>query len=295
VKLSRAISAASGVLFLMGFGVAVWAVRERHRVAAAKAEWMQKDTAARSTLNRVRAAALATVSTIATAESTTRAIQPKPGAQTVRKRLPDWLSILASRPELQAAFEQAYQANRDHKYRTIYARLHLTQDQIDRLDVLAAKSAEDNADLAAATRSQNVLPTEPEIAQQQSEQTGELHRQEQAILGDASYVALQTFENQEPIRDAVGKASDMALYSGAAFTGDQKEQLTQLLAQSSGAFQQEPDSPVEAANLDWSSAIARAQSFLSTSQIASLQSESQFQALWALEKQYFAQQSGSEK
>jgi len=289
----RTIIAASGFIFLLSLGVIFWAINERTQASKERSEWAQKDNEMRSLLKRVQTAASASVKTASDLEAANT--RPAPAATSRNKPPPSWMTILAGQPELQLEFEKAYRAKREHLYGKLYLQLHLSQTQIDQLDNLAAKYEESSADLAAAAQEQNLDANDSAIAQQRKSLTKEFHQQEEALLGRQSYAILQQFDNEEPVRTAVSQAASMVLFSGTPFTGDQEEQLTQLLAQSSNAFQLNPNKPIALAAVDWDTVLARAQGFLSPAQIGTLNAKSQQQALWTLESRFFSQQGAGTK
>ena len=300
MKSSRVVATVGGLLFLAGLGAALWARREQRQTEAAQAEWAGKQAQVRLALSRSQKEAAASTQAAADLKATQARLAAgkppaAPKAPPAPNRPPDWSALLATHPDLQAAFEKAYHANRDHLYGALYRRLNLPPDQIDRLDDLMAKDVENNFDLMGSAQAQNLPANDPTIAKLRQEQADELHQQEAAVLGPQNYTAFQTFDNEMPIRNAVGDASSMALVSGSPFTADQEEQMTQLLAQTSSAFQQNPGKKLDPSTVDWNAALAQASSFLSPAQIAVLHAESQFQPLGVLQKQFYSTQPAAPK
>lgn len=283
--LARNALVAATVVLVAGAGWALFSIKAAGESAAAEAALANKTAAADAASARNQAQASDTHR-----RAVELAAEPKPAAKPAAARPPgpDFSAVLAAHPELQRDFEHAFAADKARDYGPLYRKLHLTQDQIDRLDLLLAKDFENSLDVDATAQAQGLARNDPSIAQMRKAQAADLQSQQQAILGPENYRALQVYDAEAPLRTRIGDASSLAVMSGNAMNGDQMQQLAELLAQTSPGFQKNPTARIDPDTVDWDAVLSQAQGFLTPAQLAYLHAEAQFKPVGEMQKQFYA-------
>jgi hypothetical protein len=279
----------AGLLVLLSLGFAGWAFQQRRqaqaetaRLAAAQLslEASIKHTQAKIDAHKREAAAQAAAAARAQAAAAAKA-----GGQ------PDVDAILTNHPEVLAMFVKAIRGQTDQVYGALFARLHLSADQIDHLKTLIVNDLEAQLDLRSTAQSQGLRNDDPAIVKERDQQKADLQAAEQALLGPEAYAAYNAATRTEPLRGAVGQIAYMTQFSAAPLTGSQSEQLLELMAQSSSDYRGGKEASTK--TVDWDAVMAQASGFLAPSQLATLQGVAQENRFEALAREFDAQQAAA--
>jgi hypothetical protein len=274
----------AGILLLLSLVFAGWAHRQRRQLQAEMAELTKEQSLLDSSIKRTQAGIDRETRAAADRKA---AAQAKVAAALAGSR-PDVDAILSAHPDLLAAFVKATRGYLNQTYGSVYARLHLSPDEVDRLQTLVVNDLENRMDLMAAARSQGLAEGSPEIVSERARQVADLQTAEQGLLGQPAYDAYSAVARAEAIRGTVEQLAYMTTFSANPLTGDQAEQLVQLTAQSSSDYTSGKDA--SSATIDWDAVIAKAPGFLTSSQVNTLQGVAQSSRFQNLAKQYSAQQ-----
>lgn len=85
------------------------------------------------------------------------------------------------------------------------------------------------------------------------------------LLGSQRYQQFESFEHLAPAREIVSGMASVAVAAGKPFTAQQADQLVQALAEAD--MLRKPNGFVSVRTIDWGSAFARAEGFLSPTQL----------------------------
>jgi len=100
----RLIFVASGLLFLSGLGVALWALHAQRQANAAQLKWLQKEMALRSTLDRAQKKASAAAWAAADFDAVQALAKAKPKPASSPSKGPDVSALFLAHPELKVTF-----------------------------------------------------------------------------------------------------------------------------------------------------------------------------------------------
>jgi hypothetical protein len=274
---------AAWILVLLSAGLAAWAFNQRRQAQAEIAEL----TTAQSTLDSAIKHAQMSIErrNRTKAPVSARAQAAESGKA---KGRPDIDAIISSHPDLLATYVKAIRGYTEQTYGALFARLRLAPDQIDRLETLIVNDLENQLDLESTAQAQGLSNDDPAIVKEREQQTADLQSAEQDLLGQDAYDAYHTATRAEAIRGTVEQVSYMTQFSANPLTGDQSEQLVQLMAQASGDFRNGKDATAN--SVDWDTVMAQAPSFLAPSQVATLQGVAQLNRFRALARAFDSQQ-----
>jgi hypothetical protein len=275
---------AAWILVLLSAALAAWAFQQRQQAEAAMAELAVAQSSLESAIKRAQTSierqSRAQAAAAARAQAATSA---KAGSR------PDIDAIISSHPDLLATFVKGIRGYTEQVYGALFARLHLTPDQIDRLETLIVNDLENQLDLNSTAQAQGLSNDDPAIVKEREQQTADLQSAEQDLLGPDAYDGFHTATRAEAIRGTVEQVAYMTQFSATPFTGDQSEQLVQLMAQASSDFRNGKDATVS--SVDWDTVMAQAPTFLTPSQVATLQGVAQLNRFRTLARAFDAQQS----
>jgi hypothetical protein len=274
---------AAWILVLLSAGLAAWACNQRRQAQAEIAELATAQSSLESAIQRAQVSIER--HNRAKASASARSEAAGPGKAKAR---PDIDAIISSHPDLLATYVKGIRGYTEQMYGALFARLHLTPDQIDRLETLIVNDLESQLDLNSTAQAQGLSNDDPAIVKEREQQTADLHSAEQDLLGQDAYDAFHTATRAEAIRGTVEQVSYMTQFSANPLTGDQSEQLVQLMAQASSDFRNGKEATSD--SLDWDTVMAQAPSFLAPSQVATLQGVAQLNRFRTLARAFDAQQ-----
>jgi hypothetical protein len=277
---------AAAILVVISAGLVGWAWTERHRAEGELAEQSRQQVTMETDLK----AAAVSVEKLKRAEAEAAARPAAPAAAKPKAR-PDIDAILNSHPELLATFVKGIRAYTDQSYGALFARLHLSPDQIDRLETLIVNGLENQLDLGSVARAQGLAGNDPVIVKEREQQKADMEAAERALLGPEAYAAYHTATRAETIRGTAEQVAGMTQFSAAPLSGDQTAQLVQVLAQASGDFRNGKDASV--GSVDWDAVMTQAPTFLSAAQVATLQGVAQVNRFTSLAKEFDAAQAAA--
>ncbi len=255
-----------GLLAVLCLLTALYAHRRRNQVETRLIAWSQ----ARSRLDFSIRAAQTQLGEVRAARSRMDALAAsnhRKSAQATTRR--DYNELINRHPELLKMYAKVIRDQLAKIYGPTFAKLKLSPDQIDRMESLLLEDHENHLDLMAADAALGISETDPASSETREQQLAALHRQEQALLGDQAYTVFSAVSRAEVVRPSVDQIANMTAFSANPLTGEQADQLVQLLAQSSGTFRDGMDASV--GSVDWAAVLARAPLFLGPQQVASLQ------------------------
>jgi cytoskeletal protein RodZ len=278
----------AAILVLGSAGLAGWAWQQRRQAQTEVAELTrtQADLAsdlkrARERIDRQNRAAAAS----ADAARTTAAAAVKAPAK------PDIGALISSHPQLLATYVKALRGYLQQRYGPLWAQLHLSDEQIDRLETLIVNQIEGQLDLNSTAQAQGLAGDDPAIAKEREQQKADLEAAEKDLLGPDAYQAFDATTRADAVRGTVEQVAYMTQFSAAPLSGDQSNQLVQLLAQSSSDYRAGKDASTK--TVDWDAVLAQAPSFLAPSQVATLQGVAQEARFETLVKEYSARQTAA--
>jgi RNA polymerase sigma factor (sigma-70 family) len=133
----------------------------------------------------------------------------------------------------------------------LFKSLGLSADKIESLDALQLQFDINMGD--------NVLTLRPEGATVE-----DVDQSIHTLLGDADFQQFRTYQSTQFVREVASSLAGNLFDSDTPLTGDQAEQLTQILAQNSSTAKGAPPFPGE---INWNAALTQAQTVLSTQQV----------------------------
>lgn len=156
------------------------------------------------------------------------------------------------------------------RYSALYWKLHLTPEQIEQFESIAARKSEQDDDLFAAVVEQGVGVGDADF--------GKLYyplhmKNEEAyraaakgLLGEAGYQQFNDYERQLSARAHVQAVVGAAVLEGTVFSPQQAEQLVGIVANASASYRQGRE--VQSVEIEWDQVDARAREILSREQLS---------------------------
>jgi len=280
----------TGLGLLLAAGFAGWAWNERRQAAAEVADLLQSQATLAADLKRAQA--VVDGAKRAAAAKAAAASAPAPAAAPPKAR-PDIGALLSAHPDLLAAFIKGIRGYTEQSYGALFSRLHLSPGQIDQLETLIVNGLENNLDLQSTAQAQGLANDDPVIKKERDQQAADLLAAEQALLGPDAYEAFHSATRAEALRGAVEQVAAMTQFSTTPMTGEQSQQLVQLMAQASGDYRDGKDASVN--TVDWDTVMAQAPGFLTPTQVATLQGVAQENRFHVLAKQFDAQEAPAQQ
>lgn len=139
---------------------------------------------------------------------------------------------LLAKPEVQAMIGLQQRAGIESRYAALYKNLNLSPEQAAKLGALLAERGNTRQDIFSAAREQGVDPrANPEAFRKLlADSQNEINSGIKAVIGDAGFAQLQTYEQTLPQRSIVNELQQRLSYTNTPLTPAQSEQLIQILA-----------------------------------------------------------------
>ncbi len=153
---------------------------------------------------------------------------PRPGFRNGRANF----AALMDNPEIQRLVATQQKAALDARYAALFKSLNLTPQQLDQFKNFLVEKSTAMMDVLSAARAQGINPrTDPAGFRQlvTSAQT-EIDDNIRSTLGDAVFSQYQQYEQTLPQRALLSQLDQRLSYSSTPLTGDQSNQLMQILA-----------------------------------------------------------------
>jgi len=181
------------------------------------------------------------------------------------------MKMIADKPELRRLYLQSYRSNLNRRYGLLYRALNLSPDQIQRFEAIETADAE-------------LKLSQGSPAQESPELSSALT----ALLGTDGYQQFEVFSRAEPIRQALFDNPDRWASSAGPAQPEQLVQLSAVLANASGGYQDG-----EAADwntINWADALPAAEKILAPEQFAVLRNMADMAGVSQLGRAYFQQE-----
>lgn len=142
---------------------------------------------------------------------------------------------LMAKPEVQAMLSVQQKAAIEARYSALFKNLNLNAEQTDKLKTLLAERGNTRRDVEEAARAQGINPRENPEAYRKlfTDAQNELNAGIKAVIGDAGFAQLQTYEQTLPQRSLVENLQQRLSSTNLPLTSAQAEQLVQILAANS--------------------------------------------------------------
>ena len=207
---------------------------------------------------------------------------------------------LLANPEVQRLMAAQQKAGLDGRYSDLFKRLQLSPADLEKFKNLLVEKQAAMMDVLAATRAEGLTGpgNRDQVRQLVQDAQAEVDNTIRATLGDAGFVAYQSYEATVPERTVVSQLEQRLSYSATPLTDAQSAQMVQILAQTAPAGSANraagiaqlipgggPRAGVAGGTPITSDAITLAQSVLSAQQLSALQALQQEQQANALLQQ----------
>jgi len=279
----------AGTLLLLSLGLAGWAFHQRQHVQAEAAELANSKSNLEAAIKHAQAVldGRKQAETAAKAKALAQLRAAQASSPTMPNGRPDFDAIVSSHPDLLAMYVKAARGYLAQTWGATFARLHLSGDQVDQMETLMIDDMENSMDLNAAIQSQGLSYNDPAAVTEREKQAADLQAAEVNVIGQQAYDAFDAVSRANAVRGTVEQVASMTTFSAAPLTGEQSEQLTQVMAQSSTDYQS--GKKATAATVNWNAVLSQAPAFLSPTQVATLQGVAQQNQFNALAKTFAAQ------
>jgi len=210
---------------------------------------------------------------------------------TPRMNGPAMLALMASDPKLFALGMKAYQANLNVNFAPVFRALNLTPDQIAKFDSLAVAHQEAIIDILSSAITEGLPLSDSSVRTLMQQENAQYQTSEQGLLGDSAYQQMQQLNRTLPVTGIVRDVAMQAALTSTPLSGVQADQLTQILASSSGQYQN--GGYAIPSTINWPAALGQAQAVLSPTQLAALQGRYNSIQIGQLRAQFEGQQKGN--
>ena len=153
------------------------------------------------------------------------------------------------------------------RYAAFYRKLALTSDQIARFEQVNTNHFLQVQDIAATAKDENQTFSDPAIKELGKQEYMQFKQAATDVLGEQGFREYQQYQRTSDV-GAMTDAVAGNTYFNDALNAQQAEQLTQILANNSAAYQKGQDASPN--DIDFTSAAAQAQGILSPTQLAAL-------------------------
>lgn len=270
----------------ISLGIAGWSVSVRWRAEAGLAEIPWRNARLASASERPRTVAVAPAApprSVETAPAPDPSAPPRPEP----KQRPDIGELLSTHPDLLTDYEKSFKGQLDQRYRRLFQRLRLSPQQVGQIEGLLLRDDENELDLAMTAASQGFAHDDPTAKKFRQDQKIELKAALQGVLGPGDYETLQRFDQAQRVRSWAEDVAGLLALSPTPLTGEQRDQLTQIVADASSSYQKGGIANID--DVAWERVLATAPTFLAEPQQAALRAKVQMTQLRALLPQFFAQ------
>ena len=168
-----------------------------------------------------------------------------------------------------AAFSLAvFRATLGQRYRQFYRALGLSPQQIGVFENLLTARQEEIIDLNAVA-SADGPDARPEVEEIRRQEDDDFRAAQFALLGDGGYRQLQEFNRMLPVWNVVA-GIEVPVFPRVPLSPAQTQQLTAALTGASDSYKNGGVATLD--SIDWNTALAKAQGFLSAEQMEGLKS-----------------------
>jgi RNA polymerase sigma factor (sigma-70 family) len=172
--------------------------------------------------------------------------------------------------DFQRAIIEGQKSGLGVRFGPLYKNLNLSPEQVAKFEQRLADSFQDEVDFAAAIHAKGFAPNDPAIATLATTEKARLETDLRAILGEAGLRDYQNYERSYGAREMVNTLLGNLVYNGSLLSPQQVNQLTQVLAEQSPAYQKGGRVPGRAQDVKWDSVVDQATQFLLPPQLDAL-------------------------
>jgi hypothetical protein len=151
------------------------------------------------------------------------------------------LMNLMAKPEVQALLSVQQKAAIDARYASLFKSMNLSPEQTEKVKALLADRQTTMQDVMNAAREQGINPRDPAFQKLMADAQGDINTGLKAVLGDAGFNQLQTYEQTMPQRNLVTQLQQRLSYTDTPLTQAQADQLVQVLAANPAPQPTNPD------------------------------------------------------
>lgn len=155
-------------------------------------------------------------------------------------------------------------------YDSLFRKLGLSAAQVDQFKALLTAKLRRQGDLAEYARAQGTRPVDPDVRALDSQADAEFVAHIRATFGDATYEALQHFNDTGAMRELTGQLTTALATTATPLSPAQADQLVEILANNSRAPDGRVSGDPHALNFEAAFAQVQAQALLSPPQLAAL-------------------------
>jgi RNA polymerase sigma factor (sigma-70 family) len=189
------------------------------------------------------------------------------------------MDILYASPEYVQLQAQQYALSISQQYGPLYRSLQLSPEVVARFEALMVERQQAQTDIFAAARAQGVSLEDPVFRKLHDPSRDEIEGRLKGLLGAEGYAAFKEYSTggRGSARSAANNLAASTYYTNAPLTGQQADQLVELIATntprpSQGAMVLMPQP-------DWDAVYARAGEILTPAQLAALRANNERSAL----------------
>lgn len=277
---SKTLAGISGVVALLALGTATFELRQVRALAANVATLENQRSALVAERDALRGQTAELSRTLEDSRKNAGAAKappetnPNPGTVAARSapfNLPD---ALGRSPEYAVIMAKLNAAKLGSTYGAFYRQMLLTPAQIEEFERLMGATLARGYDVWSATWSMGVQPGDPTYAavmqKHTADTTAKITEWLQSNLGPAGLAKLQDYNRLKPVAEVVRSLAAESYDTASPLTAAQGDQLAQVLANGSVAYQR--GGTVNLAEIDWNAAAAQAATFLAPEQMKSFTS-----------------------
>jgi RNA polymerase sigma factor (sigma-70 family) len=283
---TKTIITATGILAAVALGTAVYEGREAHQVQAALVAAMQENGSLHDRLQREArradenekrrgsAEALVTSQQNGVDETKTAkkaAAQVKPVANNARTTGDELGNVLLSNPEYQQLVAKLSRNSLRFTYGPLYRKLGLNAQQIEDFEAALDELNQSSLDIQSAARGQGVSTNDPGLLPLNKTASSPGLDKLRAILGNSGFEQFNAYSNVTFARDSVDSLGAALYYTETPLVATQADQLTKLVAANMAKATTDAAGITMRGEIDWGKISTLAETFLTPSQLATLQ------------------------
>lgn len=201
------------------------------------------------------------------------------------------LAAFLDRPEMQRALTNQEKANIERRFSKLFKQLNLSPEQLEKFKALLLERQTTAMDsmIIAAQKGINPMQGGAEMGKLVKESQKEIDTQIKELLGASNYSQYDEYKRSEPQRQVVAQLQQDLGYSDEPLNKTQVSQLTQVLAETKPQSNKEPYE----GTMITDEGIDRSRSFLSPTQVQSLETLQKQQKAAALLRRSIAPATGT--
>jgi hypothetical protein len=146
---------------------------------------------------------------------------------------------LEKNPALQVRYLASRRAEMMGRYGALWAKLGLTDAQIDRFVANLAEAAARDLDINATRRAQGLEDSDPVFEKLRAEATAKTAAAQRELLGDDGYRRLAEFEAELPVRGTVDGIATRFIFYGTPLSAEQTEQLVSVMLAANAGYRRD--------------------------------------------------------